>query len=103
MKALEFSDLIAAKMDVNTATQTTTFTTGTTSCNEWTSVWVEPSTTYYFHTPTHWWYYPCKCHCGEDKTQRALSIVKFLMDKKFVKITSIKSFVGLLDEITRQL
>ena len=37
----------------------------------------------------------------QDKGLTALSIVKALMDKKLVKLTTIKQFVDLMDEIVK--
>jgi hypothetical protein len=64
-----------------------TLTTGNTSgCD---------STTYWYPSGTYVW----SCSCG-DKGDKALRIVKYLMDEKMVKIKKIKDFVDLLDKVS---
>jgi hypothetical protein len=62
-----------------------TLTTGNTSNCDW---------TYWYPSGTYW-SYPC-----EDKTAKALRIVKHLMDAKLVEIKKIKDFVNLLEKIS---
>jgi hypothetical protein len=67
-------------------TLTTGNTGDTTNCT---------STTYWYPSGTYVW----SCSCG-SKGDKALRIVKYLMDEKMVKIKKIKDFVDLLDKVS---
>ena len=56
------------------------------SCTDWTT-----------YTPVTWSYsYP---YYGVDKTRQAFQIIKMLEEKKMIKLTSVKKFMELVDEI----
>ena len=42
-------------------------------------------------------------HTSEDKGLKALSIIKLLLNKKFIKIDSVERFIEIMDELVKTL
>lgn len=61
-------------------------------------LWVNPSNYYY-----EWYPLPYPSYITIDKTKQAFEIVKLLKEKKLAKITTVKQFVELVDEIVKVL
>jgi len=55
-----------------------------------------------FHDHDHYGYgYSYPTYVYVDKTEKAFKIIKTLMDKKTIKLNTVKQFIDLVDEITK--